>query len=78
VMTGIGITAGLVTGGVISLILVHVINPQSFHWSIDLHIPWLELTGITLLLTVACTLAAVAGGRGAMSMSATRAVRNDW
>jgi hypothetical protein len=30
-------------GTVIGLILIHVINRQSFHWSMELHMPWLQL-----------------------------------
>ena len=36
----VGIAMGFVLGFAISLILVFVVNPQSFHWSMSLHVPW--------------------------------------
>ena len=34
----------------ISLILIHVVNRQSFHWSMELQLPWLLLAALTLVL----------------------------
>ena len=31
---------GLVVGAIVSLILVYVVNRQSFHWTMDVHVPW--------------------------------------
>ncbi len=39
-LAGIGVASGLALGFAISLILVHVVNRQSFHWGMELHIPW--------------------------------------
>ena len=39
-LTALGIAMGCVLGFAISLILVFVVNPQSFHWSMSLHVPW--------------------------------------
>ena len=36
----VGVLAGLVLGFVIALILIHVVNRQSFHWSMDVAVPW--------------------------------------
>jgi hypothetical protein len=40
-------------GGAIGLVLIEVVNRQSFHWSMDLHVPWLSLllfgTGLVAL-----------------------------
>ena len=74
----IGVAAGLALGWLISLILVHVINRQSFHWSMDMHIPWLDLSVLALALVSAATLTAVVSGRRAMSDDVTRAVREAW
>ncbi len=41
----IGVVAGLVVGGIISLILIYVVNRQSFHWTMDVHVPWMLLAG---------------------------------
>ncbi|HRJ08586.1 MAG TPA: lipocalin-like domain-containing protein, partial [Prosthecobacter sp.] len=48
---------GLVVGALLSLVLIHVINPQSFGWSIQFHTPWAFLLGSTVL-TVLCTMLA--------------------
>src|SRR5205807_8897877 len=49
-VSGIGLCTGLALGAVISLILIHVVNRQSFHWSMDLAIPWLGLAGFSVAL----------------------------
>src|SRR6202165_1817703 len=36
----LGALAGLAAGGAISLILVYVVNRQSFNWSMELHLPF--------------------------------------
>jgi putative ABC transport system permease protein len=41
--TLIGSLAGLALGLAVSVVLVHVVNPQSFHWTMDLAVPWLRL-----------------------------------
>jgi putative ABC transport system permease protein len=74
----VGVAAGLALGWLISVILVHVINRQSFHWSMDMHVPWLDLALLAASLIVAATLTAVVSGRHAMSEEVTRAVREDW
>lgn len=75
---GLGVAAGLAVGWLISLILIHVINRQSFHWSMDLHLPWTDLAALAAGLIVAATVTAVLSGRRAMSDEVTRAVREDW
>jgi cysteine synthase A len=30
----------------VSVVLVHVVNPQSFHWTMDLAVPWLRLLAL--------------------------------
>lgn len=48
---------GLAVGILLSLVLIHVINPQSFGWSIRFHTPWAFLIGSTVLALVATMLA---------------------
>ena len=74
----LGLGAGLIPGWLISLILVHVINRQSFHWSMELHIPWEVLGGLALALLLSATLTAALSGRRAMGTDVVRAVREDW
>ncbi|PZP57049.1 MAG: hypothetical protein DI596_09650, partial [Azospira oryzae] len=73
-----GAVAGSALGFVISLILIHVVNRQSFHWSMDLHVPWGLLAALATGLVGAAALTSVMSGRQAMSMEVVRAVREDW
>ena len=41
VWTGVGAVLGLGLGIAVSVVLVKVVNPQSFHWTMDLLLPWL-------------------------------------
>ncbi|HLW11577.1 MAG TPA: ABC transporter permease [Casimicrobiaceae bacterium] len=77
-LAAIGVAAGLLLGFAISLILVHVVNRQSFHWGMDLHVPWLVLASLSCVLLVLATLTARVSARGATSIDAVRAVREDW
>ena len=74
----LGAGAGLVAGGAISLVLVYVVNRQSFHWSMELHPPYALLGALVLVLVVLAIATAVASGREAMGMGPVRAVREDW
>ncbi len=69
---------GCVLGFAISLILVFVVNPQSFHWSMSLHVPWTLIAGIGCVMLVSSCATAVMAGRRAVSVDAVRAVREDW
>ena len=73
-----GVAGGLAAGGAIGLVLVRVVNPQSFHWSMDLHWPWAGLAVFAATLVTLAALAAVLAGRQAMSQGAVVAVREDW
>lgn len=73
----VGVGIGLLLGWVISLILIFVINPQSFHWSMELFMPWRLLGGISLALLGAALLTAAWSARQAMSMDIIRAVREE-
>ncbi|MES2830935.1 MAG: ABC transporter permease [Pseudomonadota bacterium] len=77
-LTGIGILAGFAAGFCISLILVFIVNPQSFHWTMQLHIPWRSLLIVASSLLVAAALTALFAGRAAVSGQVLRAVREDW
>jgi putative ABC transport system permease protein len=73
-----GVAYGLILGLALSLVLVYVINRQSFNWSIDLSVPGWQLAFLSLMLIGAAALTAVWSGRAAMSQDAVRAVREDW
>jgi putative ABC transport system permease protein len=74
----VGSAAGLAAGAAVSLVLVYVINRQSFHWSMELHPPYLLLFTSVLVLTLLAVLTAIISGREAMGMGPVRAVREDW
>jgi putative ABC transport system permease protein len=74
----LGILAGCLLGGAISLILIFVVNPQSFHWTMQFHVPWGLLFTVATALLVSAAATAVVSGRFAVSGDAVRAVREDW
>jgi putative ABC transport system permease protein len=78
VVGGLGVLVGLALGWVISFILIHVINRQSFHWSMDMYIPWQALALLAAALVIAAGVTAVLSARQAMTGDVTRAVREDW
>jgi putative ABC transport system permease protein len=75
---GVGVLAGLLAGGAIGLVLIEVVNRQSFHWSMDLHVPWASLAVFAAGLVALAALVAVLAGRQAMREDAVLAVREDW
>ena len=77
-LTLLGVGAGFILGLVISLILVYVVNPQSFHWSMGLHLPWALLGSVAATLVAASIATALVSGRHALSGGPVRAVREDW
>ena len=76
--TVMGSLAGLALGLAVSVVLVHVVNPQSFHWSMDLQVPWLRLLVLCVAVVLAGTLTAWLAGRAAASADAVLAVKEDW
>jgi putative ABC transport system permease protein len=76
--TVLGALAGLGLGLLVSLVLVHVVNPQSFHWTMDLVLPWPRLFALCVAVVIAGTLTAWLSGRAAASRDAVQAVKQDW
>ena len=57
-IAAVGLAIGMVCGIVVGAILTHVINPQAFHWRMQLTIPWAAVlggAGLTLLAGVAAS-----------------------
>jgi putative ABC transport system permease protein len=77
-LTVLGVATGFVLGLLISLILVYVVNPQSFHWTMQLHLPWTLLGSVAAVLVLASVATALVSGRYALSGGPVRAVREDW
>ncbi|MES2422791.1 MAG: ABC transporter permease [Pseudomonadota bacterium] len=76
--TLIGALAGLALGLAVSLVLVFVVNPQSFHWTMDLATPWLRLLALGAAVVLAGTATAWLAGRAAAGRDAVLAVKEDW
>jgi putative ABC transport system permease protein len=77
-MSLFGVLYGLALGGFLSLVLVYVVNRQSFNWSIDLAVPSWQLALLSATLIAAAALTALSSGRAATSQDAVQAVREDW
>ena len=77
-VSGVGVLTGMALGGVISLVLIHVVNRQSFHWSMDVAVPWAGLVAFALALQALALIATRVAGRQATSDDAVRAVKDDW
>ncbi|MET3826307.1 putative ABC transport system permease protein [Sphingomonas sp. PvP055] len=73
-----GALAGIVLGLVLAQVLIHVINPQSFNWTMTTRIPFGTLAAVTAALTGAATVTAVLAGRRATARQAVLSVREDW
>ncbi|HUO78765.1 MAG TPA: ABC transporter permease [Steroidobacteraceae bacterium] len=78
VLGALGALYGLAVGVALSLVLVYVVNRQSFHWSLDYRVPAGQLALTAAALVAAAALTAGLAGRVATSESAVRAVREDW
>ena len=76
--TFIGSIAGLGLGLAVAVVLVHVVNPQSFHWTMDLALPWLRLLSLCAAVVAAGTATAWLAGRAAAGKDAVLAVKEDW
>jgi putative ABC transport system permease protein len=76
--TAIGAIAGCALGLLVSLVLIHVVNPQSFRWTMDMSIPWLRLLLLAAAVMLAGTITAWLAGRAAASRDAVLAVKEDW
>ena len=69
---------GTLLGLGVSVILVKVVNPQSFHWTMDLTVPWPQLAllglGVVACATGVAWWAARTSARGNLSL----VVKQDW
>jgi len=77
---------GFIVGVLLSLVLIHVVNPQSFGWSIQFHTPWTFLIGSSVLTVMATMVAGLypawRATRGAglvlMVLWASQATAQEW
>jgi putative ABC transport system permease protein len=74
----VGVAAGIGLGLAISLVLIQVINPQSFHWTMDVRLPLPLFAFVAAALIAASAGTALIAGRKAISRSSILSVREDW
>jgi putative ABC transport system permease protein len=74
----VGVVAGIGLGLIMSQVLIHVVNPQSFHWTMETKLPWALLASVAVALVASAAGTALLAGRRALSSDAVRAVREDW
>ncbi len=77
-LTLAAIAVGLAAGLAIAWILVAIVNPQSFHWTMDLALPLGTLASLTVALLACAAITARIAGRRAVAAEAVLAVRADW
>jgi putative ABC transport system permease protein len=73
-----GAAVGLALGTVISVVLVHVVNPQSFHWTMELVWPAGRLLALCGAVLLAGLLTTAFTARKAAGAPAVQAVKEDW
>ena len=73
-----GVVMGLALGLAISMVLVFVVNPQSFHWTMDLVLPWLRLAALAAAVMAAGVATAALCARNAAGRQAVMSVKEDW
>ena len=78
VWTAAGALLGLALGIAVSGVLVGVVNPQSFHWTMDLLLPWARLAALCAAVVAAGTLTAGLAARRAAGRDMALAVKEDW
>ena len=78
IAAAVGAAAGVVLGLGVGVVLVKVVNPQSFHWTMDLALPWARIALLVLAVLAAGALTGWAAARGAAARSVVLAVKEDW
>jgi putative ABC transport system permease protein len=73
-----GTLIGLLLGLAVSVVLVQVVNPQSFHWTMELLLPWRPLLALCVAVLAAGIGTAAFSARSAASRAALLSVKEDW
>lgn len=74
---GVGQIIGLFIGVLLSLVLIYVINVQSFGWTIQFHVPVMFLLQSTILILLAAAVAGLYPATRATNVDAVRFVREE-
>jgi putative ABC transport system permease protein len=73
----LGALIGLASGIAISIVLVRVVNRQSFHWSLEMHWPIAALAILVAAIVTMCAIGARVSGAIAVRREAILAVKDD-
>jgi putative ABC transport system permease protein len=74
----IGGIVGVGLGAIMAQVLIHVVNPQSFNWTMTTRWPFATIAAVIAALAAAAAGTAILSGRRAIAADAVRAVREDW
>ena len=76
--SAVGAVLGLGLGLAVSVVLVKIVNPQSFHWTMQMSVPPGTLLALGVGVIVAGALTAWGSGHAAASRDIVRSVKEDW
>ncbi len=76
-MGGVSQSIGIVVGLLLSLVLIYVINVQSFGWTIQFHLPVLFLVQSSVLILIATALSGIYPARRAAEMDAAEQIAEE-
>ena len=77
-LSAMGALWGAATGWVIGLILIHRVNPQSFHWTMETRAPAGLIIASALALTLCGAIAAALAVRSATGEGPLKSLKEDW
>lgn len=75
---GLGVVWGAALGALISQVLIHRVNPQSFNWTMNTHWPVDQLALAALAIVLLGVATASIAARRAAGAAPIEAVRSDW
>lgn len=75
--TAVALLWGSLLGAAIGWVLIARVNPQSFHWTMQMHIPWSLLLGASVVLLAGAALSAYLASRPVVGRHPIHAIRQD-
>jgi putative ABC transport system permease protein len=76
--SGAGALLGSLLGLAVSVVLVKVVNPQSFHWTMELAVPWGRVALLVLGVVAGAALTSWLAARLALRANLAGLVKQDW
>ena len=74
----VGTLLGVALGIAVAVVLVYVVNPQSFHWTMELVLPPTRLGALAAAVLAAGVATSALAARGAVARRAVLSVKEDW